>query len=128
MSPGRLRANNSTDTGVLGHRNSVLQLQLETFFAENLDVAKAAYIAARPHYEEIEVLYAGFPEIDSDLDARPYGFSSGDASCGASDPYARGELFQGYHKIEALIFRHASRSKGATSLNTSGLFCQQCSS
>lgn len=77
----------------------------------NLDQAKAAYIAFRPYYEEIEVLCESFPDIDSDIDARPYAFVSGDASCDADDPFARGQVYQGSHMVEALLYRsaHASR-------------------
>ncbi len=57
--------------------------------------AEAAYINARPPYEEIEVLAADFEEEDTNIDARPYAFEAGEA-----DPE-----FKSFHRIEALIFR-----------------------
>lgn len=61
----------------------------------DLGRAKEAYVAARPPYEEIEVLAAGFEETDSDIDARPYDFDVGE----------RSKDFKGFHRIEALLFR-----------------------
>ena len=61
----------------------------------------------RPYYEEVEVLSESFPDIDTDIDARPYAFVSGDASCGADDPFARGQVYQGNHMVEALLYRSA---------------------
>ncbi|CAL5223435.1 g5950 [Coccomyxa viridis] len=77
----------------------------------NLDQAKAAYIAFRPYYDEIEVLCESFPDIDSDIDARPYAFVSGDASCDADDPFARGQVYQGSHMVEALLYRDGDLGK-----------------
>ncbi len=57
--------------------------------------AEAAYINARPPYEEIEVLAADFEAEDTNIDARPYAFEAGEA-----DPE-----FKSFHRIEALIFR-----------------------
>lgn len=37
-----------------------------------LNKAKNAYVESRPPYEQIEVLAAGFPEMDTDIDARAY--------------------------------------------------------
>nr|QOL01119.1 putative extracellular protein CSOL_045 [Pseudococcomyxa simplex] len=71
----------------------------------DLSAAKAAYQKARPHYEEVEVLYEAFPDIDKDIDNRAYAYPNGEASCGAVDPFARGTEFQGYHKIESLLYR-----------------------
>lgn len=56
--------------------------------------AQAAYIEARPPYEEIETLAASFEESDRDIDARPYAFEAGEQA----------EDFRGFHKIEALLF------------------------
>lgn len=61
----------------------------------DLEAAKAAYIASRPPYEEIEVLAASFEGTDSDIDARPYSFDEGELS----------ENFRGFHRIEALLYR-----------------------
>jgi len=61
----------------------------------DLAQARAAYIASRPPYEEIEVLAASFAASDQDIDARPYAFENGETD----------EDFKGFHKIEALIFR-----------------------
>ena len=60
----------------------------------NTDAAQAAYIAARPPYEEIEVLALCFAETDTAIDARPYAFDGGE-----SNPD-----FRGFHRIEALLF------------------------
>jgi len=57
--------------------------------------AEAAYIASRPPYEEIEVLAASFPETDTAIDARPYSIEGGEAN----------PDFQGFHRVEALVFR-----------------------
>ncbi len=61
----------------------------------DLESAKAAYIASRPPYEEIEVLAANFPETDEEIDARPYAFDEGESS----------PDFKGFHKLENLLFR-----------------------
>ncbi|ASC71780.1 Iron uptake system component EfeO [Halomicronema hongdechloris C2206] len=61
----------------------------------DLEAAKAAYIEARPPYEQIEVLAASFEQEDSDIDARPYSFEQGEAS----------PDFISFHRIEALLFR-----------------------
>lgn len=63
--------------------------------SDDLDTAKAAYIAARPPYEEIEVLAASFPDTDAAIDARPYSIDGGETS----DDYVS------IHRIEALLFR-----------------------
>lgn len=63
--------------------------------AGNLEEARAAYIEARPPYEEIEVLALNFEETDSDIDARPYAFDEGESS----------EDYRGFHRIEGLLFR-----------------------
>lgn len=61
----------------------------------NLEEARAAYIGARPPYEEIEVLALNFEDTDSDIDARPYAFDEGETS----------EDYRGFHRIEGLLFR-----------------------
>lgn len=57
--------------------------------------ARNAYAFARPPYEEIEVHAGAFPEIDADIDARPYVLDGGETNA----------AFRGFHKIEAMIFR-----------------------
>lgn len=57
--------------------------------------ARNAYAIARPPYEEIEVHAGAFPQIDVDIDARPYAIEGGETS----------DAFRGFHKIEAMIFR-----------------------
>ncbi len=42
----------------------------------------------------MEVLYESFPDIDKDIDNRPYAYPNGEALCGAEDPFARGKEFQ----------------------------------
>lgn len=61
----------------------------------NMEVAQTAYLAARPPYEEIEVLAGSFEATDSDIDARPYSFEAGETS----------DDFRGFHRIEALLYR-----------------------
>jgi len=61
----------------------------------NLDAARAAYVRARPPYEEIEVLAASFPETDGAIDARPYAVDGGETN----------PNFVGFHRIEALLYR-----------------------
>ncbi|MGF1470348.1 MAG: EfeM/EfeO family lipoprotein [Rubrobacteraceae bacterium] len=63
--------------------------------AGNMQEARKIYVEARPPYEEIEVLAVNFEQTDSDIDARPYAFDSGEAS----------EEFKGFHRIEGLLFR-----------------------
>jgi iron uptake system component EfeO len=60
----------------------------------NLQAAQAAYVEARPPYEEIETLAYAFEDTDADIDARPYAFDQGESS----------EDFRGFHKIEVLLF------------------------
>lgn len=60
-----------------------------------MEEARTAYVAARPPYEEIEVLAASFEQTDSDIDARPYAFDEGESS---------GE-YRGFHRIEGLLYR-----------------------
>ena len=43
---------------------------------------------------QVEVLYESFPDIDKDIDNRPYAYPNGEALCGAEDPFARGKEFQ----------------------------------
>lgn len=61
----------------------------------DLEMAKAAYVSARPPYEEIEALAANFPDTDEAIDARPYAFDEGESS----------PNFKGFHKLEILLFR-----------------------
>uniref|UniRef100_A0A6T6LKB7 Imelysin-like domain-containing protein n=1 Tax=Rhodosorus marinus TaxID=101924 RepID=A0A6T6LKB7_9RHOD len=62
---------------------------------DDLDAVKAAYQAARPPYEQIEVLAACFEDLDEAIDARAYAFDTGEL----------GEDFRGFHRIEACIYR-----------------------
>ena len=64
--------------------------------ARDLDLARRAYVEARPPYEEIETLAASFEEVDADIDARPYAFDGGE-----DDPE-----FRGFHRAEVLLFAH----------------------
>jgi iron uptake system component EfeO len=68
---------------------------LSAVSAGNMEEARTAYVAARPPYEEIEVLAASFEQTDSDIDARPYSFDEGESS----------EDFKGFHRIEGLLYR-----------------------
>jgi iron uptake system EfeUOB component EfeO/EfeM len=61
----------------------------------DLTAARAAYEASRPEYEQIEVFANSFPQVDSDIDARPYSFALGEADA----------AFKGFHKIERALFR-----------------------
>ena len=62
---------------------------------KDLDAARAAYVEARPPYEEIEVLALCFEASDTAIDARPYAFADGETSAD----------FRGFHRLEALLFR-----------------------
>jgi len=62
---------------------------------DDLDAAKAAYQAARPPYEQIEVLAACFEDLDEAIDARAYAFDTGEL----------GDDFVGFHRIEACLYR-----------------------
>lgn len=73
----------------------LVEAMVEAIAGGDIEAAKAAYVAARPPYEEIEVLAAGFPETDADIDARPYAFDGGE-----TDP-----AYRGFHRIESLLFR-----------------------
>ncbi|GMH34438.1 hypothetical protein BSKO_02272 [Bryopsis sp. KO-2023] len=77
----------------------------EAIASGDLDAAKKAYIRSRPEYEQIEVLAGSFEGIDSDIDARAYAFDNGEAVKGVDNLFERGAHFQGFHRIEALIFR-----------------------
>lgn len=61
----------------------------------DLNKAKNAYVESRPPYEQIEVLAAGFPETDTDIDARAYAIHGGEEN----------PDFKGFHRIEALLYR-----------------------
>lgn len=61
----------------------------------DMERAKTAYVAARPPYEEIEVLAASFPETDEAIDARPYAIAGGESS----------PDYRSVHRIESLLFR-----------------------
>lgn len=63
----------------------------------DLEASKLAYSAARPPYEQIEVLAADFPGLDANIDQRP-------------PTLARAELdddWRGFHLVERKIFREA---------------------
>ena len=81
---------------------------VEALESRNMEEAKAAYSALRPHYEAIEHLFLVFGDTDTDIDARPYAFMYGESY----DPEliddlidVPGEIFKGSHRVEALIFR-----------------------
>lgn len=75
---------------------SLVEDLLATLKSGDLEAAKAAYVEARPPYEEIEVFAASFEQEDSDIDARPYSFAAGEMS---SD-------FVGFHRVERYIYRN----------------------
>lgn len=63
----------------------------------DLAAARAAYIASRPPYEEIETL-ANVPSVtplDTKIDARPYALSGGEDAV----------EWQGFHQVERALFR-----------------------
>jgi iron uptake system component EfeO len=68
---------------------------LESIEAGDLSAARAAYETSRHEYEQIEVFANSFPQVDSDIDARPYSFDLGEVD----------EGFKGFHKIERALFR-----------------------
>lgn len=60
-----------------------------------ISVAKKAYTAARPPYEQIETLAGSFEDEDRYIDARPYAVDGGELS----------EDWQGFHLIERALYR-----------------------
>ena len=66
--------------------------------AGDLEGARAAYVLARPEYEQIEVLAGSFEETDCSIDCRPDSFPDGENS----------PDFVGFHKIEHALFRNNS--------------------
>lgn len=77
---------------------SLVEDLLATLKSGDLEAAKAAYVDARPPYEEIEVFAGSFEQEDSDIDARPYSFEKGELS----------RNFVGFHRIERLVYRDAN--------------------
>jgi iron uptake system component EfeO len=77
---------------------------LESIEAGDLPAARAAYEISRHEYEQIEVFANSFPDVDSDIDARPYSFDMGEAD----------EGFKGFHKIERALFRDHDLSLAST--------------
>jgi iron uptake system component EfeO len=77
---------------------SLVEDLLATLKSGDLEAAKAAYVDARPPYEEIEVFASSFEQEDSDIDARPYSFEKGELS----------RDFIGFHRIERLVYRDAN--------------------
>ncbi|MEM9482416.1 MAG: EfeM/EfeO family lipoprotein [Cyanobacteria bacterium P01_F01_bin.116] len=71
---------------------------LDAIKSGDLQAAQAAYVEARPPYEQIEVLAASFEDTDSDIDARPAGFDDGELDAG----------FKGFHKIEIFLYREGN--------------------
>lgn len=69
--------------------------------------ARAAYVASRPPYEEIEVLAtnAALGDLDARIDARPYAFDGGE-----DDP-----AWAGFHRVERDLYRDANLSAAAAS-------------
>lgn len=70
----------------------------------DLEFAKQAYAASRASYEQIEVLAGSFEDTDCNIDCRPAGFDSGDAS----------PDFVGFHRIEGHLFRDSNVEAAAT--------------
>lgn len=62
---------------------------------QDLSRARKAYIAARPPYEQIETLANAFPQLDADIDARPYAIPFGEDN----------PAFRGFHVLERAIYR-----------------------
>lgn len=57
--------------------------------------ARAAYLRARPPYEQIETIASSFLQEDSDIDSRPYAFDYGELS----------PEFRGFHIVERALYR-----------------------
>ena len=64
--------------------------------AGDLKGARAAYVLARPEYEQIEVLAGSFEDTDCSIDCRPDSFPDGENS----------PDFVGFHKVEHALFRN----------------------
>lgn len=69
----------------------------ETLATGDMAASRAAYIASRPPYEEIEVLATNptIGEADGKIDARPYAFGDGEDD----------EDWQGFHRVERDLYR-----------------------
>jgi iron uptake system component EfeO len=63
--------------------------------AEKMTEAKAAYVLARPEYEQIETLAGSFEDTDCGIDCRPDSFPEGEND----------KDFTGFHKIEIALYR-----------------------
>ncbi|CAN8073075.1 unnamed protein product [Agarophyton chilense] len=61
----------------------------------NMTSAQFAYTGARPEYERIEVLAADFPELDANIDSRPYALDRGEFD---------GD-WKGFHAVERALYR-----------------------
>lgn len=68
---------------------------LEALRVMDLERSRAAYISARPPYEQIETHAGVFPELDQAIDARPDVFEFGEDN----------PAFRGFHRIERDIYR-----------------------
>lgn len=78
-----------------GEQQRTLDILRHTLRERNLTSAKLAYIMARPPYERIEVLAADFPDLDANIDARPYAYSRGELD----------EEWKGFHEVERALYR-----------------------
>lgn len=82
-------------------QQAVMAELLAALKKRDLSRSRAAYVAARPPYEQIETLANVFPDIDAAIDARPYAFSFGEDN----------PEFTGFHRLERDIYRDQDLSK-----------------
>ncbi|PXF48217.1 Efem/EfeO family lipoprotein [Gracilariopsis chorda] len=85
----------SSFVGFCEEQQRTLDMLCSILGERNLTSARFAYAKARPEYERIEVMAADFPDLDANIDARPYA-------------YSRGELdneWKGFHEVERALYR-----------------------
>lgn len=103
----------ATDTGVafLADRCAAQQPLLvalaDAVGSGDAAAARAAYVASRPPYEEIEVLATNeaLGTLDARIDARPYAFDGGE-----DDPE-----WAGFHRVERDLYRDGNLTAAAAS-------------
>lgn len=103
----------ATDTGVAflagrcAAQQPLLAALADAIGLGDVAAARAAYVASRPPYEEIEVLATNeaLGELDARIDARPYAFDGGE-----DDP-----AWAGFHRVERDLYRDGNLTGAATS-------------
>lgn len=103
----------ATDTGVAflagrcAAQQPLLAALADAVGSGDAAAARAAYVASRPPYEEIEVLATNeaLGALDARIDARPYAFDGGEDDAD----------WAGFHRIERDLYRDGNLTAAATS-------------